>query len=98
MHEEEQEYEDQNKNVTLIYDNVDYFLGFLKESEETKSNYVLVGYFYKIFNHLLNSQSIKIVQYIFDYPKKNEFDVLGLLVKNMKRKSIRRIKRDKRGR
>ena len=70
---------------------MDYFLSFLNESEETKSNYVLVGYFYKIFNHLLNSQSIKIVQYIFDYPKKNEFDVLGLLVKNMKRKSMGEI-------
>ena len=77
--------------MTLIYDNVDYFLSFLNESEETKSNYVLVGYFYKIFNHLLNSQSIKIVQYIFDYPKKTEFDVLGLLVKNMKRKSMGEI-------
>ena len=91
INEEEQENEDQNKPVTIIYDNVDYFLGFLKESEETKSNYVLVGYFYKIFNHLLNSQSPKIIQYIFDYPKKNEFDVLGLLVKNMKRKSMGEI-------
>ena len=88
--EEEQEKEDdeQPKEVTIIYDNVDYLLGFLNESEETKSNYVLVGYFYKILNHLLNSQSTKIVQYLFDYPKKNEFDVLGLIIKNMKRKSM----------
>ena len=88
--EEEQEKEDdeQPKEVTIIYDNVDYLLGFLNESEETKSNYVLVGYFYKIVNHLLNSQSTKIVQYLFDYPKKNEFDVLGLIIKNMKRKSM----------
>ena len=88
--EEEQEKEDdeQQKEVAIIYDNVDYLLGFLNESEETKSNYVLVGYFYKIVNHLLNSQSTKIVQYLFDYPKKNEFDVLGLIIKNMKRKSM----------
>ena len=58
VNEEEQEYEDQNKNVTLIYDNVDYFLSFLNAPEETKSNYVLVGYFYRksmgeIINKLL---------------------------------------------
>ena len=86
--EQEKEDDEQPKEVTIIYDNVDYLLGFLNESEETKSNYVLVGYFYKIVNHLLNSQSTKIVQYLFDYPKKNDFDVLGLIIKNMKRKSM----------
>ena len=89
--EEEQEKEDeepQPKEIMIIYDNVDYLLGFLKESEETKSNYVLVGYFYKILNHLFNTQQSKIVQYLFDYPKKNEFDVLGAIIKNMKRKSM----------
>ena len=86
--EQEKDDEEQPKEVTIIYDNVDYLLGFLNESEETKSNYVLVGYFYKIVNHLLNSQSTKIVQYLFDYPKKNDFDVLGLIIKNMKRKSM----------
>ena len=88
--EEEQEKEDEEapREVTIIYDNVDYLLGFLNESEETKSNYVLVGYFYKIVNHLINSQSSKIIQYLFDYPKKMELDVLGLIIKNMKRKSM----------
>ena len=88
--EEEQEKEDEEapREVTIIYDNVDYLLGFLNESEETKSNYVLVGYFYKIVNHLINSQSSKIIQYLFDYPNKKEFDVLGLIIKNMKRKSM----------
>ena len=92
--EEEQEKDDeeqQPKEFVIIYDNVDYLLGFLKESEETKSNYVLVGYFYKILNHLFNSQQSKIVQYLFDYPKKNEFDVLGLVIKNMRRKSMGEI-------
>ena len=92
--EEEQEKDDeeqQPKEFVIIYDNVDYLLGFLKESEETKSNYVLVGYFYKIVNHLFNSQQSKIVQYLFDYPKKSEFDVLGLMVKNMRRKSMGEI-------
>ena len=88
--EEEQEKEDEEapREVTIIYDNVDYLLGFLNESEDTKSNYVLVGYFYKIVNHLINSQSSKIIQYLFDYPKKMELDVLGLIIKNMKRKSM----------
>ena len=88
--EEEQEKEDEEpqKDGTVIYDNVDYLLKFLNESEETKSNYVLVGYFYKILNHLINSQSTTLIQYLFDYPKKNEFDVLGLIIKNMKRKSM----------
>ena len=92
--EEEQEKDDeeqQQKEIIIIYDNIDYLLGFLKESEETKTNYVLVGYFYKILNHLFNSQQSKIVQYLFDYPKKNEFDVLGLMVKNMRRKSMGEI-------
>ena len=88
--EEEQEKEDEEpqKDGTVIYDNVDYLLKFLEEPEETKSNYVLVGYFYKILNHLINSQSTTLIQYLFDYPKKNEFDVLGLIIKNMKRKSM----------
>ena len=88
--EEEQEKEDEEpqKDGTVIYDNVDYLLKFLDEPEETKSNYVLVGYFYKILNHLINSQSTTLIQYLFDYPKKNEFDVLGLIIKNMKRKSM----------
>ena len=77
--------------VTTIYDNVDYLLRFLNEKEETKSNYVLVGYFYRILSHLITSQQTKIVQYFFDYPKKNEFDILDLFVKNMNRKSMGEI-------
>ena len=77
-----------NKNNRIIYENVDYLLGFLKESNEAKENYVLAGYFYKILTTLINVHSNKIVQYLYDYPKKDEFDVLGLLVKNMNRKSM----------
>ena len=79
---------EQNKNFAIIYENIDYLLGFLKESNKTKENYVLVGYFCKILTNLINIHSIKIVQYLFNYPKKDEFDILGLLVKNMNRKSI----------
>ena len=84
---EDSEKDDDIKTVT-IYDNVDYLFSFLKEQKETISNHVLVGYFYKILNHLISSQTIKIVQYIFDYPNKNKFDVLDALVKNLNRKSM----------
>ena len=77
-----------NSNCKIIYENIDYLLGFLKESNETKENYVLVGYFYKILNNLINFHSNKIVQYIFDYPKRDEHDLLDLFVSNMNRKSM----------
>ena len=77
----------QNKNI-IIYENIDYLLLFLKESDKTMDNYVLVGYFYKILNSLINIHQMKIVQYLLDYPKKDEFDFLDLLVKHMKRKSM----------
>ena len=78
----------ENKKPNFIYENVDYLLQFLKEPDETKENYVLVGYFYKILNNLISIHSTKIVQYLLDYPKKDEFDILGLFIKNMNRKSM----------
>ena len=83
--------EKNNKPVIIIYDNVDYFLGFLKESEEIRTNHVLVGYFCQIFNHLIKTKSTEIIQYIFNYPKRDKFDILQLLVKNTKRKSMGKI-------
>ena len=84
---EDSEKEDDVKTVT-IYDNIDYLFEFLRQSKETVTNHVLVGYFYKILNHLISSQSSKIVQYIFDYPKKSKFDVLDSIVVNLNRKSM----------
>ena len=72
----------------FLYENVDYLLNFLKESDETKENYVLVGYFYKILNNLINIHQMKIVQYLLDYPKKDEFDIIKLFIKHMNRKSM----------
>ena len=77
-----------NEKAKVIYENVDYLLNFLKESNETKENYVLVGYFYKILNTLINLHSMKIIEYLYDYPKKNELDILGLFIKHMNRKSM----------
>ena len=73
---------------SVIYENVDYLLNFLKESDKTNENYVLVGYFFKIVNSLINIHQMKIVQYLLDYPKKDEFDIISLLIKHMNRKSI----------
>ena len=85
---EESENEEDTKTVS-VYDNIDHLFEFLKASKETVSNHVLVGYFYKILNHLITSQSsTKIVQYIFDYPYKNKFDLLGAFVNNLNRKSM----------
>ena len=78
----------ENFGKKIIYENVDYLLDFLKESEEVKENYVLVGYFYKILNSLINFHAMKIVQYLYDYPKKDEFDILNIFVKYMNRKSM----------
>ena len=72
----------------VIYENVDYLLQFLKESDKTRENYVLVGYFYKILNALINIHQMKMVEYLLDYPLKDEFDIIDLLVKHMKRKSM----------
>ena len=79
---------DKNSKKEMIYENVDYLLEFLKEPEEVKDNYVLVGYFYKILNSLISIHGIKIIQYLYDYPKKDEFDILNIFVKNMNRKSM----------
>ena len=77
-----------NKNKKIIYENLDYLLGFLQQSNETKENYVLAGYFYKILNNLINVHANKIIDYLFDYPHKDKLDILDLLVKNMHRKSM----------
>ena len=87
--ENEDSENDEDAKAVIVYDNIDHLFEFLKESKETVSNHVLVGYFYKILNHLITSQSsTKIVQYIFDYPYKNKFDLLGAFVTNLTRKSM----------
>ena len=77
--------------IKFIYENLDYLLTFLKESDRTKENYVLVGYFYKILNSLINIHQMKIIDYLLDYPKKEENDILSLLIKHMNRKSMSNI-------
>ena len=77
----------QNKDK-VIYENIDYLLEFLRESEETRQNYVLDGYFYRILSNIISmDNNSKIINYLLNYPKKDEFDVLDFFVKNMRRKS-----------
>ena len=79
----------ESKNQDKIeYENIDHLLGFLKEPEETRGNYVLDGYFHRILSNLITlDEKGKLIKYLLNYPKKEEFDVLLHFVKNMKRKS-----------
>ena len=87
--EEILEYEN-SKNIgqIMIYENIDYLLNFLLDKEGAQENYVLIGYFYKILNNIINTHGIKIVQYLYDFPKKEEFNVLNIFVNHMNRKSM----------
>ena len=88
--EEEENVKNDKKeaNKKVVYENVDYLLSFLNESDKTKENYVLVGYFYKILNNLINIHQIKMIQYLLDYPNKKDFNVINLFIKHMNRKSM----------
>ena len=79
-----------SKNIEqkMVYENIDYLLNFLLDKEGAQENYVLIGYFYKILNTIINIHGVKIVQYLYDFPKKDEFDILNILVNHMNRKSM----------
>ena len=82
---------DDNGKTVIIYDNIDYLFEFLKEKEEIRTNNVLVGYFVKIIDHLINSKQDKMIQYIFEYPKKHIFDILDALVSNLNNIQMKNI-------
>ena len=65
------------------YDILDYLYRFL-ETDEIDMNYVLAGYFTKIFNHLMNIKSNLMVKYIFQQRQ----DVIDHLVKHINRRAI----------
>ena len=80
--------QESHKQDKMEYENIDYILGFLKEPEETRQNLVLDGYFHRILSNLITlDENGKLIKYLLNYPKKEEFDVLHHFVKNMKRKS-----------
>ena len=72
----------------MVYDNIDYLLNFLLDKDGAQENYVLIGYFYKILNTIINIHGVKIIQYLYDFPKKDELDILNTFVNHMDRKSM----------
>ena len=72
----------------MVYDNIDYLLNFLLDKDGAQENYVLIGYFYKILNTIINMHGVKIIQYLYDFPKKDELDILNIFVNHMDRKSM----------
>ena len=87
--EEILEYENsKNREKIMVYENIDYLLNFLLDDNGAQENYVLMGYFYKILNAIINIHGVKIIQYLYDFPKKNEFDILSIFINHMNRKSM----------
>lgn len=68
--------------ATFSFPNLDHLFEFLDEGEEL--NYVLSGYFFKIFNHMLNCKKASLVKYIY----LQNIYILDKLIKNVQRKSI----------
>ena len=65
VNKEESEDSSKEPKFRIIYDNLDYFFQFLN-TESSEDNYVLIGYFTKIFNHLIQSKGQIIISYIFN--------------------------------
>jgi len=72
------------KSEFAIYSfpNLDHLFEFLNEGEEL--NYVLSGYFFKIFNHMLNFKKASLIKYIY----KQNIYILDKMIRNVQRKSI----------
>ena len=72
-----------NKKITkIVYENLDYFLSFIKTS--SVENEVLIGYFYKIFKHLIQTKGTIIISYLF----KEKIDFLEQLIICLNKKAI----------
>ena len=80
---EEIEKNKKEKKYKIIYDNIDYFFSFLL-SPSTDDNYVLIGYFSKIFNHLIQTKGQTMMLYMFnDHP-----EYLTGLINHLNRRGI----------
>ena len=80
---EENKKEEESK---IIYENLDYFFKFLN-SESNDDNYVLIGYFNRIINHLISLKGEIIVKYIyFSKP-----EILTGLIRHLNRKAISEV-------
>ena len=83
LSEEEKKDKEETNEQKIIYENLDYFFSFLKIPFQ-EDNHVLVGYFYKIFNHLIKSKGTLIIPYIFN--QRN--DLLDDFINHIDRKLI----------
>jgi hypothetical protein len=84
--EEEKKEEDKKEESKIIYENLDYFFEFLN-TESNEDNYVLIGYFYRILNHLISIRGETTVKYIyFSKP-----EVLNGLIRHLNRKGISEV-------
>lgn len=68
--------------LNLIFPNLNHFFDFLESNNDL--NYVLSGYFFKIFNHLFNFKKENLLTFCF----KNNSEILKKLILNLDRKSI----------
>ena len=84
--EEKKEENKKEEDSKVIYDNLDYFFNFL-DSEPNDDNYVLIGYFYRIINHLITLKGEVLIKYIyFSKPK-----ILTGLIRHLNRKAISEV-------
>lgn len=70
------------KEEKLMFNTLDYLFKFIETEEEL--NFVLAGYFAKIFNHLFNVKNETFVRYIYV----TRPDLIDCFIKNINRKSI----------
>jgi len=71
-----------NQNIKVEFEILDHFFGFLDDT--TELNYVLVGYFSKIFTHFLNIRGAILLKYLFVHKP----NFLFAFTKHLNRKSI----------
>ena len=74
------------KNINLVYSLFDYFFSFL-QNESSLNNDVLVGYFSKITNYLIKTETKIVLDYILIY--KN--NIISSLLSNIHNYSIANI-------
>ncbi len=82
---EEEKNEEESKNEESENDDLlNYLFNFLN-SESNDMNYVLIGYFNKIINHLLQNKSSELLNYIFILHHETIFEGL---IKHLNRRAI----------
>ena len=84
--EEKKEENKKEEESKVIYDNLDYFFNFLN-TEPNDDNYVLIGYFYRIINHLFSLKGDILIKYIY-FSKPN---ILKGLIRHLNRKAISEV-------